>query len=415
MLIVSVEQLAAHIRTLLESDPLLGDLWVSGEVSNLSRPASGHSYFTLKDGVAQIRCALFKQRTRGAAAAALQHGAQVLAHGYISFYDARGDLQFYVDAVQPAGIGVLQAEFERLFARLDEEGLFAVERKRPLPRFPRRIGVVTSPSGAVFHDICQVLTRRWPLAEVVLAPTSVQGDGAAGGVAAGIAGLNRAEGIDVIIVARGGGSIEDLWAFNEESVASAIFASRVPTISAIGHETDVTIADYVADLRAPTPSAAAELAAPDQIEIAMRVGGWMGALNAFVREALRERRDGLEDAAFSLRHCRPDPASLRRRVSALLVTAQRATDHALALHEERLDGRLRQLAALSPESTLGRGYALIQDQHGLPITSAAAVRPSQRLGIRMHDGEFEAYAGGSSLPSRSQRPPIAEPQRPRLL
>lgn len=415
MIIVSVEQLAGHIRALLESDPLLTDVWVSGEVSNLSRPASGHSYFTLKDGTAQIRCALFKQRARGAAANALQHGAQVLAHGYISFYDARGDLQFYVDAVQPAGVGVLQAEFERLFARLEEEGLFTVERKRRLPRFPRRIGIVTSPSGAVFHDICHVLRRRWPLVEVVLAPTSVQGDGAAAGVVAGIAGLNRADGIDLIIVARGGGSIEDLWAFNEEAVARAIFASRVPTISAIGHETDVTIADYVADARAPTPSAAAEMAVPDQIEVAMRVGGWMGALRSFAREALQERRDGLEDAAFSLQHCRPDPASLRRRVDALQITAQRSTDHALALHAERLDGRLRQLAALSPQSTLNRGYALIQDQEGHPITSVTAVRPSQRLAIRLHDGEFEAQAAGPSQPSRSTRSAAGDAQRPRLL
>ena len=415
MIIVSVEQLAGHIHALLESDPLLADLWVSGEISNLSRPASGHRYFTLKDGVAQIRCALFKQRGRAAAAGALENGAQVLAHGTVSFYEARGDLQLYVDAVQPAGIGVLQAEFERLFAQLEEEGLFSVGRKRPLPRFPRRIGVVTSPSGAVFHDICTVLQRRWPLVEVMLAPTSVQGNGAADGVVAGIAGLNRTPSIDLIIVARGGGSIEDLWAFNEEVVARAIFASHVPVISAIGHETDHTIADFVADLRAPTPSAAAEMAVPDQIEVAMHVGGWMSTLNAFVREALGQRSDELNDAMFSLAHCRPDPARQRRRVLALLSTAQHATDHALALHRERLGGRLRQLAALSPESTLARGYALVQDLQGRPITSAAAVRPSQRLGIRMSDGEFEAYAGGPSLPPRSARAPAADATRPRLL
>jgi exodeoxyribonuclease VII large subunit len=415
MIIVSVEQLAGHIHALLESDPLLADVWVSGEVSNLSRPASGHSYFTLKDGVAQVRCALFKQRARKAAAGALQHGAQVLAHGYVSFYDARGDLQFYVDAVQPAGVGLLQAEFERLFERLEEEGLFSAERKRPLPRFPRRIGVVTSPSGAVFHDICQVLQRRWPLVEVVLAPTSVQGDGATDGLVAAIAALNRLRDIDVIIVARGGGSIEDLWAFNEELVARAIFGSRIPTISAVGHETDFTIADYVADLRAPTPSAAAELAVPDQLDIALRLGGWIGVLSTHVERLLGERRDGLEDAALSLRHCCPDPASWRRRVATLQTNAQRATEHALALRAERLSSSLRQLATLSPQSTLGRGYALIHDERSRPITSASGVRPGDRIGVRMHDGEFEAYAGSVPPPPRGSRAAAPDALRPRLL
>ncbi|MGI8549463.1 MAG: exodeoxyribonuclease VII large subunit, partial [Dehalococcoidia bacterium] len=282
MIIVTVEQLAGHVKMLLESDPLLTDVWVSGEISNLSRPTSGHCYFTLKDGAAQIRSAMFKQKARAAYRTALQHGAQVLAHGYVSFYEARGDLQFYVDAVQPAGVGVLQAEFERRYARLEAEGLFAAERKRPLPPFPRRIGVVTSETGAVFHDICHVIGRRWPLLQIVLAPTRVQGDGAADGMADAIAGLNRVRDIDVIIVARGGGSLEDLWAFNEERVVRAIYASRIPVISAVGHETDYTIADAVADVRAPTPSAAAEIVAPDQIEFAARIGGCQASLEAFI-------------------------------------------------------------------------------------------------------------------------------------
>src|SRR6266571_6266737 len=204
MLSLTVAQVGTHLRGLLEADPILTDIWISGEISNLSRPQSGHVYFTLKDESAQLRCALFRTRQTALALAALDHGAQVLAHGYVSFYEVRGDLQLYVDAVQPAGMGVLAAEFERLRAQLEAEGLFATERKRPLPVFPRRVAVVTSPSGAVFQDICHVLTRRWPLVEVVLAPTSVQGDGAGSAIVMALERLNRRDDIDVIMVARGG-------------------------------------------------------------------------------------------------------------------------------------------------------------------------------------------------------------------
>lgn len=415
MIIVTVEQLAGHIRTLLQSDPLLMDVWVCAEISNLSRPASGHCYFTLKDATAQIRCALFKQKARPQYVAALQHGAQVLAHGYVSFYEGRGDLQLYVDAVQPAGTGLLQAEFERLFARLEAEGLFAEERKRPLPRFPRCIGVVTSPSGAVFQDISQVIERRWPLVQLVLAPTLVQGDGAATGIGQAILALNRRDDVDVIIVARGGGSIEDLWAFNEEPVARAIFASRIPVISAVGHETDYTIADFVCDVRAPTPSAAAAIAVPDQIEVAMRVGSLSSVLGNVIHRAVDEHISTLADTTADLRHCRPSPTTMKERADMLIDDAGQYLGHALELRRERLGGRQRQLLALSPLATLQRGYALVSTAgDGNLVGSTSQVHPGQSINVRLSDGEFGAQVERGK-PVRKDVALAGDVQNPRLL
>src|SRR5438445_6355020 len=261
----TVSALARYLKDLLESNLTLTNLWVEGEISNLTRSQRGHVYFTLKDANAAIQCVMFQRQYRGSP---LEGGAQVLAHGNVSFYEQRGNVQLIVDFVQPAGVGARQAEFESLKEKLAADGLFDQARKRPLPAFPARIGVVTSSTGAVFHDICQVLTRRWPLAEIVLAPTPVQGAQAAINIADAIRLLNAQPRIDVIIVARGGGSMEELWAFNEEIVARAVFASAVPVVSAVGHETDYTIADLVVDVRAPTPSAAAELVAPDHLQVA---------------------------------------------------------------------------------------------------------------------------------------------------
>jgi exodeoxyribonuclease VII large subunit len=387
---LTVGQLALHMKMLLESDPILCDVWVSGEISNLNHPSSGHYYFTVKDEQAQLRCALFRQRQTIASVAALEHGAQVLVHGYVSFYEARGDLQLYADTVQPAGIGVLAAEFERLCSQLEAEGLFAVERKRPLPCFPRKVGVVTSATGAVFHDICTVLGRRWPLVEVVLAPTLVQGDGAGRGIVQALAALNRRRDIDVIVVARGGGSLEDLWAFNEEQVARAIYASRIPVVSAVGHETDFTIADFVADCRAATPSAAAELIVPDQFEVALHLGARMQRLRSELQRALDERQHALEGLQRRLSRCRPEAAPSRAQVTRDVTSMRRLLSHQLALREERLSSLCKQLAALSPAATLGRGYALVQRGDGALIVRAADARAGERVEIRMADGGFDA-------------------------
>ncbi|HTE86948.1 MAG TPA: exodeoxyribonuclease VII large subunit [Dehalococcoidia bacterium] len=394
MLSLTVTQIGSHLRGLLEMDPILTDIWVSGEISNLSRPQSGHIYFTLKDEAAQLRCALFRPRQTIASLTAVDHGAQVLAHGYVSFYEQRGDLQLYVDAVQPAGLGVLAAEFERLRARLEAEGLFALERKRALPLFPRRIGVVTSSTGAVFQDICHVLTRRWPLVEVLLAPTLVQGDGAATGVVLALERLNRRNDVDVIVLARGGGSMEDLWAFNEEAVARAIFASRVPVVSAVGHETDYTIADWVADVRAPTPSAAAELLVPDQLEIAARLGGREQQLRAGMRRALDRLQQDVEQALRLLDRYRPDASRLGAGVRALLETMRRRLTHELEMRQQRLAGRMNELGALSPSGTLTRGYALVHRADGELIVRAAEAHAGDSIRVRMVDDDFGARVEG---------------------
>ena len=262
----SVTELTHYVHDLLANDDNLQDVWVQGEVSNFSRPTSGHLYFTLKDSACSLRCVMWKN-------AALRQkvipreGDALEVHGSLNVYEAAGQYQLYADLIRPAGEGALYREFLRLKARLEAEGLFAPERKRPIPRWPHRIGIVTSPTGAALRDILHTLTRRYPLVEVVLAPTQVQGDEAPAGIVAAIQALNRVAHPDVILVARGGGSIEDLWAFNDEGVARAIAASTAPVISGVGHETDFTIADFVSDLRAPTPTAAAELSTPDRADL----------------------------------------------------------------------------------------------------------------------------------------------------
>ena len=380
----SVSQVTTYLKELLETNPLLADLWVNGEVSNLTRSPAGHIYFTLKDETAQLRCVFFRRPNMGAP---LDQGMQIVAHGHVSLYEVRGDLQFYVDFVQPEGVGVLHAQFERLKAQLEEEGLFDEARKRPLPRFPRRIGVVTSPVGAVFHDICNILGRRWPLAEVVLAPTAVQGPEAASGVVSALAALNDEASIEVIIVARGGGSLEELWAFNEEPVARAIYASRVPVVSAIGHETDYTIADFVADLRAPTPSAAAELVAPERLEVTVRLSVLAASLLTSCRGEVEGRLAGVGQALARMERQIPDLARERQRLDDLWRQANASLEALLRRWRERLSGFAGQLRSLDPKATLARGYALVQ-RDGHVVSSVAEVTGGERLSVRVKDGGF---------------------------
>ena len=382
-----VSWLAAYIKALIQSDLRLSNLWVEGEVSDYKRYTQ-QTYFTLKDGDSGIRCVIWN---RSYHSPAMENGAQILAHGDVDFYEKRGEVQFVVDFVQPAGVGARQAEFERLKEQLAAEGLFDEARKRPLPPFPARIGVATSPSGAVFHDICHVLDRRWPLAEVVLAPTPVQGPTAAPGVAAAIAQLNREPGIDVIIVARGGGSADELWAFNEETVARAIYASRVPVVSAVGHETDYTIADFVADVRAPTPSAAAETVAPDWREVSRRVEGMTLALSMAVQSCLGRGATGVERAGARLHAALPDIGRQQERVVSLLRHAARAAARSLEQHSGRVDSCALRLRSLDPRSTLARGYAVVQLRDGKQaITSVRQVKGKDRLDIHVKDGRFPA-------------------------
>jgi exodeoxyribonuclease VII large subunit len=382
----SVSRLARVIKELLEGDLRLSNIWVEGEVSNLSRSQAGHTYFTLKDEAAQVRCVMFRRPYTGAL---FEAGTQVLAHGYVSFYEVRGDLQFYVDFVQPAGVGLWQAQFERLKAQLEGEGLFEPSRKRPLPDFPQRVGVVTSPAGAVFQDICQVVGRRWPLAEIVLAPTPVQGPEAAPGIVAGVQLLNQEPGIDVIIVARGGGSVEELWAFNEEAVARAIYGSRAPVVSGVGHGPDYTIADYVADVRAPTPSAAAEVIVPDMVEVARQVRGLAAALSIRAERVIGRRRAEVAAVAERLRRSLPDIAQRRQQLLGRLGAAALRLGQDLGQRRDRVGGLTARLRALDPRSTLARGYAVVQHRSdGGVVTGVGQVKGRDQLDVCVQDGHF---------------------------
>ncbi|MEW6730866.1 MAG: exodeoxyribonuclease VII large subunit [Acidobacteriota bacterium] len=429
---VTVGELTAQIALLLENEYF--DIWVEGEVSNFKRHSSGHWYFTLKDERAQLRCAAFRNhnlyiRFRPA------DGIKVRVRGYISVYEPRGEYQLMVNSIEPVGKGALQLAYEQLKERLLAEGLFDEARKRPLPRLPKRVGVVTSPTGAAIRDILQVIGRRNQTVNVLIYPARVQGDGAADEIASGINYLSTQQGVDVLIVGRGGGSIEDLWAFNEESVARAIFASRVPVISAVGHEVDVTIADFVADCRAPTPSVAAELVTMHKDELSGLLTGYRDALvNAFqyqllarrsqlvtlrtsrgfdntvdllrrhqqrveslnrrletsLKARLQDRREDLSTAV--LRLAEGDVKSLllvgRNRLQALEARMNGALADNLAQVGERFRLNVGKLQALSPLAVLSRGYALVRDTHGQLVKQATQVANGEQLQVRLAEGEI---------------------------
>lgn len=388
---LTVAQLVRQIKDILEADVILGDVWVRGEVSNLTQSSAGHVYFTLKDRDASIRCVMW--RSDAARIFRLpSNGDAIEVHGKVSLYEPRGDVQLYVDEIKLAGAGALWQEFERLRTRLEAEGLFAPEHKRALPPFPQTIGVVTSREGAVFHDICNILRRRYPIVKVLLAPTLVQGTNAASMIASAIQTINDFD-IDVLIVARGGGSIEDLWAFNEEIVARAIYASRVPVISAVGHETDFTIADFVADVRAPTPSAAAELAVPNARELRANLRAGARQLTQLIRDKIGEARVNLSRQVYTLERNSPQTKieNNRQRVDELTHQLTMRVRQLVALNRESLNGALRHLAALNPAATLARGYAIVQEkQTGRIVKKKSQVAGGKEIRVRVSDGEFEA-------------------------
>lgn len=388
---LTVAQLVRQIKDIIEADVILSDVWVRGEVSNFTQSSAGHVYFTLKDRDAAIRCVMW--RTDAARMFRLPgNGDAIEVHGKVSLYEPRGDVQLYVDEIKLTGAGALWQEFERLRTQLDAEGLFAPEHKRPLPPFPQTIGVVTSREGAVFHDICNILRRRYPIVQVLLAPTLVQGANAASMIASAIQTINDFD-IDVLIVARGGGSIEDLWAFNEEIVARAIYHSRVPVISAVGHETDFTIADFVADVRAPTPSAAAELAVPDARELRANIRAGMHQLTQRIRDKIGEARVNLSRQVYALERNSPQTQikNNRQRVDELTHQLTTRVRQLVVLNRETLNGALRHLAALNPEATLARGYAIVQEkQTGRVVKQKSQVAGRKEIRIRVSDGEFEA-------------------------
>ena len=396
MQVVPVSELTRYLKDLMDEDPYLSDIWVRGEISGYTLASSGHRYFQLKDASAVLKCVMFRTAGHHAADTSLRNGMAVLAHGRVNMYDARGEIQLYVDTVEDAGIGLLHLRFEELKARLAAEGLFDEAHKRPLPASPAVVGIVTSATGAALRDMLRVLRARCPLVTVLLAPTLVQGEGAAQQVASALDRLNAYATPDVIVLARGGGSLEDLWAFNEEPVARAIARSRAPVITGVGHETDVTIADFVADFRASTPTAAAIACVGDLRELADDVVAASERLALLMRNYLDTRRQRVDGATEDLRRASPrgriEDGRVRVDDAVRVLSAHMA--HRLDLAREGLARRAAQLHALSPLLTIARGYAVVRTAPtGELVTTIRQVGAGNELTVRVRDGVFGAVAG----------------------
>ncbi|MEN1960174.1 exodeoxyribonuclease VII large subunit [Luteimonas sp. MJ246] len=436
--VLSPTQLNALARSLLED--AFPVVLVEGELGNVSRPASGHMYFTLKDARAQVRCALFKPKSQWLKFQP-RDGLKVLARGRLTLYEARGDYQLILDSLEEAGEGALRRAFEDLKARLQAEGLFDDARKCLLPAYPRRLGIITSPSGAAVRDVLSVLGRRFPLVEVDVLPVPVQGDTAATQIRGMLERAGASGRYDVLVLARGGGSLEDLWAFNDEALARAIAASPVPVVSAVGHETDFSLADFAADLRAPTPSVAAELLVPNAVDVGTRVRGLQQRLEALHLQRMRDRmqradraslrlqalrpqarlqalgerqrqalrrlqlawqtREGglrarLRHADAVLRATRPDRrlAMLRERLAMLAPRPQAAVARMLQGDAQRLRDLARSLEAVSPLATVARGYAILQHDDGRLVRNTGDAAPGDRLSARVGDGQLRVRVEG---------------------
>jgi len=389
---MTVSEFTRRVRRLLEDEPALKNVWVQAELSNFSRPASGHVYFTLKDSEASLRCVMWKTDAARIRGMALQDGLSVEVHGKITVYPPSGQYQLVVDLLRPSGEGALYAEFLRLKALLEAEGLFDSERKRALPPLPKTIGIVTSATGAALQDILNTLRRRLPLAEVILAPAAVQGADAPPALVTAIQRLNVVVKPDVILLARGGGSIEDLWAFNDERVVRAVAASQAPVITGVGHETDFTLVDFASDLRAPTPTAAAELATPvTSSELAGAVSDFRQRLNASLVRDVSERRMRLESLNMGLRYHSP-MRSLQiesQHLDDLIRRSQRAMTQRLSMVSAHLKSASQRLDSLNPLGILRRGYAVVTDaRDGRIIQSANQVATGNDLMVRLAAGSL---------------------------
>jgi exodeoxyribonuclease VII large subunit len=390
----TVSALNRRARTVLDSDETLQDVWVAGEVSNLSRPASGHVYFTLKDSEASLRCVMWREIA--ARQILPREGQSAEVHGRISLYEAGGMYQLYADGLRPVGEGELYARFVALKGKLEAEGLFAAERKRALPPWPRRIAIVTSPSGAALQDVLNVLARRYPLAETVLAPTSVQGEQAPAEIVAALARAIRAR-PDVILLVRGGGSLEDLWAFNDESVVRAVAASTIPIVAGVGHETDFTLVDFAADLRAPTPSAAAEVATPDRAELQGELSVLTVRLARATQTLIRERRSRLGELAAHLRAQSPRARldGARQRADELERRLREAVRQANRRRMADVQQLVQLLRSVSPFAVLQRGYALVtRPDDGTVVRSPRQAPVGSQLQVRLAHGGLRARVEG---------------------
>ncbi len=391
--VVTVTQLNQYVKSLLDGNPLLSSVYISGEISNFTNHyKSGHLYFTLKDENAAVKAVMFKGQASKLTFEP-ESGMKVIVRARVSLYDRDGAYQIYVDAMQPDGVGALQKAFEQLKAKLEKEGLFDEKRKKPLPRFPKKIGVITAETGAAVRDIMNVLGRRWPLAQIVLCPVLVQGDSAPPQLIQALNDMNEQHAADVIIIGRGGGSIEDLWAFNDEGVARAVAASEIPVISGVGHETDFTICDFVADLRAPTPSAAAEQAVPDQNEMKIQLQHLIERASGALDFRLKREHQRLESLAKSrmLREPLSFIEEQQMRLDYSAKNLQTAFGTTVSEEQKRLSAAAAKLDALSPLKVLGRGYAIARKGESV-VRSVKDVSSGDRLTVHLTDGELPVVA-----------------------
>lgn len=388
---LTVTELTRRLRDLIESQSDLQDVWIQGEISNFSRPQSGHWYFTLKDESAELRCVMWRSMAQTQRFVPTE-GEAVEVHGGINIYEARGQYQLYADDMRPLGAGALYQEYLRLKAKLEAEGLFDEERKRPIPIQPKKIGIITSPTGAALRDMLNTLARRFPLAEIIIAPASVQGANAPGELLAALQHLNEFVQPDVILLSRGGGSIEDLAAFNDEALARALAVSDAPVISGVGHETDFSIADFVADLRAPTPTAAAELATPDRKDILATLVLWDEELLRSTAAFLQTSNHVLETVQQQLKRRSPKAKihSDAQRVDDQSKRAERAVQAQLRLLRSGLQGAEANLFSLNPGAVLDRGYAVVAKEDGNVVKKLSQIKLKETLDVQLSNGYFEA-------------------------
>lgn len=388
---LSISELTAYIKHRFEDDPQLQKVMVEGEISNFSRAPSGHLYFTLKDAQAQLKAVMWRSQAQYLSFTPKQ-GDLVQAKGYISVYEARGEYQLYASHLQPAGIGDLHARFEHLKAKLAAEGLFEAERKRQLPYFPRRIGIVTSPKAAALQDVLNVLQRRFPVGEVIISPTMVQGDDAPPMIVRALQNLYQRRDIDVILLVRGGGSLEDLWAFNDEAVVRMVANSPISVVTGVGHEIDFTLVDFASDHRAPTPSAAAEVITPEADMLRLSVDALQQKLYTLVRDQIIDLREDLQNQRRTLRLLSPQADMERNRqlVADLSSRVMRAMQQNHMQAQQQLHNQLERLQAANPEAILSRGYAIVRRDDGEQLSSAEGVEAGTHLNIQFHDGNLSA-------------------------
>ena len=388
--VYTVNELNNYVKGILDSDENLKYVYVTGEISNFKAHYSGHMYMTVKDEAASVKAVMFAGNASKLRFVP-ENGMKILALGTISLFPRDGSYQLYITAMQPDGAGALSIAFEQLKKKLEAEGLFSAEHKKPLPLFPRRVGVITSSTGAAVQDVFNVLGRRFPVAQVVVRSAKVQGEGAAQDIAAAIREFNEQNGADVLIVGRGGGSVEDLWAFNEEVVARAVYASSIPIISAVGHETDYTICDFVADLRAPTPSAAAEIAVPDIFELKSDLDAYKAHIynvtkNIISAEKARldaiQKSGALKDPVLKLQDNRRSLAYLEEKLTDI-------TRNTLEISKNRLSSLAGKLDALSPLGVIARGYGIVNDDNGV-VSSVKSIKKGDSVTIKLSDGSFGA-------------------------